>query len=137
MLSSLHLCIQVSGGNPSRVSGLQELAVWTKSRALAWPCYIHMKQAFSLPAHELGAWKAFTVHAILQPTLAQMLDVCETKSRQLKPKGRMLLLPSCICGWCPSCLLRRGASDCLFASVLPPHTYPPTFSRAHDPHLDR
>lgn len=97
---------------------------------------LHTKQAFSLPTQELGARKAFTVYVTLQPTIAQMQGVCEKKNRQLKPKGRMLLLPSCICGWCP-CLLRWGASDCLFALGPPPHTYPPTFSWAHDPHLDR
>lgn len=129
VLSSLHLCIQVSGGNSSRDPGLQELASLDKKQG-ACLALLHKKQAFSLAIHELGAWRAFTVYVTLQPTIAKMQDACEKKNRQLKSKERMLSLPS---------VLVCFDEGPLTASSLQcrPHTFPPTFSWAHDPHLDR
>lgn len=91
---------------------------------------LHTKQAFSLATHELGAWKAFTVYVTIQPTIAKMQDARKKKNRQLKPKERMLLLPS---------VLVCFDEGPLTASSLQcrPHTHLPTFSWAHDPHLDR
>lgn len=99
--------------------------------------FVHTKQAFSLSANELGAWKVFVVCVTLEPINAQMWGVCEKKNRQLKPKERLLLFLSYACGWCPCLLWWRAAEDC-FASVLPTYTYPPTlFHKDHDPHLGR
>lgn len=95
---------------------------------------LHTKQAFSLATHELGVWKAFTVCVTLQPTIAKMQDACERKTDNWSHRKECFRFRVASVVGVLVCF-NEGP---LTASSLQcrPHTFPPTFSWAHDPHLD-
>lgn len=78
-LADLYLCIQILGGNPRRVSGLQEFAVFDKKEAKGERNYIKLFTAWSkLSSFLLNQWTGILLRAcFFKWDLNQSLWRCE------------------------------------------------------------